>query len=165
MVGWVRRAVLAAAAAAACGGCVASGPIHARLHDGGSVTMHYRTERFGPDGTMTATMPSGQTFTGRFLQVTSDTDSEALEPFWMGWGEGWDGWSPWSDDDSDWMGEGGIMPQFSQYYSGKVIANLLGDRGGRMRCAFRLADPEHGMEGGGVGGCQTGEKQKIDANF
>ncbi|MEO8606059.1 MAG: hypothetical protein ABI629_26045 [bacterium] len=157
--------LVAAGLTAGLSGCVASGAIKARLHDGEPVTMHYRTERFGLDGTMTATMPDGQKFSGRFLQVTSDTDAETLEPFWMGWGAGWGGWSPWSDDDSDWMGEGGMMPSFMQYYSGKVVATMLGDRGGRMRCAFRLGEPEEGMEGGGVGGCQTGDKQKIDAEF
>jgi hypothetical protein len=161
-----RQMVMAAALlAAGLGGCVASGAIKARLHDGEPVTMHYRTERFGLNGTMTATLPSGEKFSGRFLQVSSETDSETLAPYWMGWGAGWDGWSPWSDDDSDWMGEGGMVSSASQYYSGKVIATLLGDRSGRMRCAFRLANPEQGMEGGGVGGCQTGDKQKIDAEF
>ena len=34
-----------------------------------------------------------------------------------------------------------------------------------MRCRFRLADPERGMSGGGVGDGQTGARERIDATF
>ncbi len=143
--------------------CVSSGVINARLHDGEPVKMAYRSERFGYNGNMTATMPSGETYSGRYLEVTAETDGEELAPFWMGWGVGWDDWG--SEDDSDWMVAGADVPAFSKTYSGKVIATLLGDRGGRMRCRFRLANPEEERGGGGVGECQTGDKQKIDATF
>jgi hypothetical protein len=164
-----RRLVAGARAASGLGlalglaACVSSGAINARLHDGEPVKMSYRSERFGYNGTMTATMPDGERFTGRYLEVTAETDGEALAPFWMGWGVGWDDWG--EEDDSDYMVAGADIPSFSKTYSGKVIATLLGDRGGRMRCRFRLADPEQEMSGGGVGQCQTGDKQKIDATF
>jgi hypothetical protein len=157
------RAGSAALAAFAVSGCVSSGVINARLHDGEPVKMAYRSERFGYNGTMTATMPGGEQYSGRYLEVTAETDGEALAPFWMGWGVGWDDWG--EEDDSDWMVAGEDVPSFTKSYSGKVIATLLGDRGGRMRCRFRLANPEEEMAGGGVGQCQTGDKQKIDATF
>ena len=149
-------------------GCVASGPIQGRMKTPGAapvpVTMHYRSERFNQNGTMRATLPSGEAFSGRYLQVTSDTDAETLDPFWGGWGVGWEGWGPWSDDSGPWI-VGADVPTFVRNYSGTVIATLLGDRGGRMRCRFRLAEPEQGMSGGGVGECEASGGGKIDATF
>jgi hypothetical protein len=162
-----RTAVAAAAAALGLAGCVASGAIQARVtrpEDGGPVAMRYRTDRFDDDGTLTATLPDGERYQGRFLQVTSDTDAETLDPYWGGWGVGWDGWGPWTDDYGPYI-VGADVPTFIRNYSGKVIATLLGDRGGRMRCRFRLAEPERGMSGGGVGECQTGSGDRIDATF
>jgi len=160
-------AVAAAAATLALAGCVAGGAIQARVtrpENGGPVAMRYRTDRFDDNGTLTATLPDGERYRGRFLQVTSDTDAETLDPYWGGWGVGWDGWGPWSDDYGPYIA-GADVPTFIRNYSGKVIATLLGDRGGRMRCRFRLADPEKGMSGGGVGECQTGPGERIDATF
>jgi len=158
---------MGAAAALALAGCVASGAIQARITkpaNGGPVVMAYRSERFQNNGTLTATMPGGETFSGRYLQVTSDVDAESLDPYWGGWGVGWDGWEPWTDDYGPWI-PGADVPTFVRNYSGKVIATLLGDRGGRMRCRFRLADPEEGMSSGGLGECETGTGQRIDATF
>ena len=158
---------LIVAAALALTGCVARGKITAtitRPDNGGPVTMHYRSDRFTNNGTITATLPSGEQFSGPYLQVTSDTSGEMLDPYWGGWGTGWDGWSPWSDDYGPWIA-GEDMPTFIRNYSGKVIATLTGDRGGRMRCRFRLAEPDQGMSGGGLGECETGAGQRIQATF
>ena len=149
-------------------GCVASGTIRGRMSKTGDapvpVTLQYRSERFAQNGTITAKLPDGETFTGRYLQVSSDTDAETLDPYWGGWGVGWAGWGPWSDDYGAWIA-GADMPTFVRNYSGKVIATLIGDRGDRMRCRFRLADPEQGMPSGGVGECQVSGGAKIDAEF
>lgn len=157
----------AALASLGVAGCVASGAIQARItrpENGGAVAMHYRSDRFNDNGMLTATLPDGERFSGRYLQVTSDTDAETLDPYWGGWGAGWDGWGPWTDDYGPYI-VGADVPTFIRNYSGKVIATLLGDRGGRMRCRLRLADPEQGMSGGGVGECQTGDGERIDATF
>ena len=150
------------------GGCVASGPIRGRLTSPGTeptpVTLHYRSERFNQNGFMNVTLPDGQAFSGRYLEVSSDTDAETLDPFWGDWGVGWAGWGPWSDDYGAWV-VGADIPTFVRNYSGTVIATLLGDRGGRMRCRFRLGEPEEGMSGGGVGECQVSGGGKIDAEF
>ena len=61
---------MGAAAALALAGCVASGAIQARItkpDNGGPVVMAYRSERFQNNGTLTATMPGGETFSGRYL--------------------------------------------------------------------------------------------------
>ena len=149
-------------------GCVASGTIRGRMTKAGDaavpVTLQYRSERFQQNGTLTATLPDGETFSGRYLQISSDTDAETLDPYWGGWGVGWAGWGPWSDDYGAWI-PGEDVPTFVRNYSGKVIATLIGDRGDRMRCRFRLADPENGMSSGGVGQCEVSGGAKIDAEF
>lgn len=159
--------LLALATALALAGCTASGAIQARVtkpDSGAVVQMRYRTDRFTDNGTMTAAMPDGQQYSGRFLQITSDMDAETLDPYWGGWGVGWDGWGPWTDDYGPYI-VGADVPTFVRNYTGKVIATLLGDRGGRMRCRFHLAEPEQGMTGGGIGECQTASGEQIDATF
>ena len=157
----------AALMAAAVSGCVAAGPIRGRLTEPGKpavpVTLDYRSERFGENGTMKATMPDGERFNGRYLQVTSETSGDMLAPFWGGYGVAWDDWG--ADSESEAWVEGGDVPTFTQNYSGKVIATLLGDRGHRMRCRFRLANPAEGMSSGGVGECQVSGGGRIDATF
>lgn len=160
-------AVLALALCAAHAACTASGAIRAQVAGpggGAPVAMQYRSERFGLNGTMTATLPDGQRYSGSYLQVTSDTDATTLDPFWGAWDVGWGNWGPWQDDEPSWA-IGADMPTFIRNYSGKVIALLLSDRGGHMRCRFHLANPSQGIEGGGLGECETNSGTKIDATF
>ena len=116
----------------------------------------------GPMAGGVVSEPNGETFSGRYLQVTADSSAETLDPYWGDWGVGWAGWGPWSDDYGPWI-VGEDLPTFVRNYSGKVIATLLGDRGGRMRCRFRLAEPTQGMSSGGVGECEVsgGGKQTV----
>jgi hypothetical protein len=162
-----RRLLVLGGVVTAMAGCVASGPIKGRLTEPGKppvpLTMHYRSERFGENGTMTATLPDGESFSGRYLQVSSETSGDTLAPFWGGYGVAWDDWG--ADSESEAWITGSDLPTFIQNYSGKVIATLLGDRNGRMRCRFRLANPAEGMSGGGVGMCQVAGGGKIDAEF
>ena len=161
-------ASLGLAAALLLSGCVASGPIKGRYTAPGAgptpVTLHYRSARFNQNGTMSVTLPDGEAFSGRYLQVTSDTSGEALDPYWDNWGVGWEGWGAFSDDYGPWI-PGADVPTFVRNYSGKVIATLLGDRGSRMRCRFRLAEPNQGMSSGGVGECEVSGGGKISAEF
>ena len=149
-------------------GCVASGGIRGTLTDPGAppapVRLDYRSARFSQNGTISTTLPSGEYFPGRYLQVASDTDAETLDPYWGGWGAGWTGWGPWSDGSGPWI-VGADVPTFVRNYSGKVIATLLGDRGSRMRCRFRLSEPDEGMSSGGVGECEVSGGGKIAAEF
>ncbi|MGD9078878.1 MAG: hypothetical protein PVG96_06040 [Desulfobacterales bacterium] len=47
-------------------------------------------------------------------------------------------------------------------FSGNTEAFLQGDRGGKMRCKFRLSDTLLGFKGGGHGLCQTDDGRVID---
>ena len=47
-------------------------------------------------------------------------------------------------------------------FSGNTEAFLQGDRGGKMRCKFRLSDTLLGFKGGGFGLCQTDDGRVID---
>ena len=47
-------------------------------------------------------------------------------------------------------------------FSGNIEAFLQGDRGGKMRCKFRLSDTLLGFKGGGHGLCQTDDGRVID---
>jgi hypothetical protein len=115
----------------------------------------------GVSGTMSATMSGGQTYSGQYFQITKDTTVDSIGPLWVGGWGGWGGrggwgWGYWGADPS---------PDFVTHYSGRVVANLAQPSGAHMRCQFRLADPEEGMNGGGIGQCQLPNGTTIDANF
>ena len=123
----------------------------------------------GRSGVMTAQLNNGESYTGRYFQITQDTRVADLDPLWVGWGRphfyggwrgrrgfggfggGWDYWGPQS--------------AFVTTYSGRVVANLEGPNGTHMRCHFDLMNPTSGMPGGGQGSCQTPGGQTIDATF
>ncbi len=141
-------------------GCSYQGAIAGRLMAPGMqpkpIEMEYKTARFGAGGTISTTLPDGEYFTGRYLQVTSETTADAFGPGWGGWGA----WNPfWGDWD------GGDYETFIDNYTGKVVATLFGDRNHTMRCRFQLSDPAEGMTGGGVGECQVSNGDKIEATF
>jgi hypothetical protein len=106
-------------------------------------------------GTMTAKLADGESFTGKFFQVTSETRVDRLAPLWVGWRHHRD-WPFWGMDTG---------PDFVKHYSGRVVANLQDTNGARMRCSFRLVEPSSGMTGGGAGRCQTPAGETVDATF
>jgi hypothetical protein len=115
------------------------------------------TSENNTSGEMTATFQStGQAFTGRFFQVTSETRVDDLDPLWDGWHRGFRGWPYWG---------GGYGDSFITHYSGRVLANLVSPTGARMRCNFRLVRPSSGMVGGGEGRCQSPDGKTINATF
>lgn len=124
------------------------------------VQFSWTSEDGGISGTMLATLP-GSTYQGRFFQITQQTRREILTPLWVGWNNGWNDWPYW----------GGPYPggfdttQFVTHYSGKVLANLSGTDGQRMRCRFVLMSPSRGMAGGGQGECQLSNGSTVDAVF
>ena len=113
-------------------------------------------------GTLTAVLPSGETYEGRYIQVGADTSDDDLAPYWGGWND-----SEWGTWPEDWGGGPESTPgqTFQTTYSNRVIANLKGDKGGKMRCRFLLTDSVAGLAGGGMGQCQTGSGDEIDARF
>jgi hypothetical protein len=162
--GRVALAVLAIASAAS--GCVSSGPISGQLvvpnQPAERVTMTYRTDRFDTGGTLSVTLPSGEHFSGRYVQVTSSSTVDTVGPTWASWGPMWTDWGPFGQT---WVTGPSDVFSFRTNYSGKVVATLFGDRGGVMRCRFNLVNPPSGMPDGGTGECQLSTGGKIDAQF
>src|ERR1700704_4848605 len=56
------------------------------------VTFSWKSTDGGVSGTMSAALKGGQTFSGPYLQVTTTTQSQALDPLWTGWEYGWGDW-------------------------------------------------------------------------
>jgi hypothetical protein len=104
-------------------------------------------------GTMTAMLSNGDTYTGTYFQITEETRVDSLGPLWVGWNP-WPGWPYWD-----------AGPQFITYYTGRVVANLQGPGGRRMRCTFQLIRPPSGMAGGGLGQCQLPNGETIETTF
>lgn len=121
------------------------------------VTFVWTSTDGGISGTMRATL-SGQTFQGRFFQITQHTTAEMLQPLWLHWRPGWHDWPYW-DPVAQYP-----STVFVTRYSGKVVATL--DAGAaHLRCRFHLARPSSGMSGGGEGECQNGAGRTIRASF
>lgn len=109
-------------------------------------------------GTLTATLPSGETFRGPYIQVADGVSNQDLEPYWTGWsGSQWGTWP------QDWSPM--TTATFQMKYADRVIANMKGDQGGKMRCRFLLDDSDAGLAGGGKGECQTGDGAVVVATF
>ena len=104
-------------------------------------------------GTMSATLPDGETYTGQFFEITQNTRVDNLGPLWTGWRPGW-GFDYWD-----------AGPSFVTHYSGRVVTNLGTPGGAHMHCKFELARPSEGMAGGGRGQCQMPDGKTIDASF
>jgi hypothetical protein len=149
------RIVGACVAAIVMAACTVTGTGTGRLEPTRTpVTLTWQSKDGGTTGTMAARLPDGRTYTGPFLQVTSTARVDALRPFWVGWPSGWTDW-PWRPPG----------PDFVTVYSGRVIANLEGPDGQRMRCRFQLNAPEAGMGGGGQGQCRLSDGSTLDAVF
>jgi hypothetical protein len=156
-----RRWIVPLLATIAAVGCTTMGTGTGSTPSGGNPTVFNWTSSNGVSGTMSATMPGGQIYTGQYFQITKDTTVDSIAPLWVGGWGGWGGrggwgWGGWGADPS---------PDFITHYSGRVVANLAQPSGAHMRCQFRLADPDAGMNGGGIGQCQLPDGTTIDANF
>lgn len=151
-----------AAAVASLAACTTTGIIGADVVSQGRavqpVLISWKSTDGSIDGTMTATLPES-TYQGRFMQITRQSDTNAMGPMWMGWQAGWPDWG------FDGMPIGYDVMQFTTSYSGKVVANLRDPGGALMRCRFQLAQPDRGMSGGGTGECQLTGGRTVQANF
>ncbi len=164
-----RRLVRAALVVAMLAGCTTTG-ITTGIIDGrvavpdkpaAAVAFTYTSSRARNGGTLSTTLPSGEGFSGQYVQITSTSTVDTIDPFF------WDPvsvWADWGLFDTPWF-DGGDVSTFVTNYSRKVVATLFGDQGDVMRCRFRLNDPERGMPGGGAGQCQVSNGSHIDARF
>ena len=134
------------------------------------VSFNWTSNDGGISGVMTALLP-GQTFSGRFFQITEQTRSEVLVPLWTHWPLGWYDWPYW---DRHLMRPYPFAPafpypyptpQFITHYSGKVVATLEAEGRQRLRCRFDLVEPARGMGGGGDGECQLSDGRTVRADF
>jgi hypothetical protein len=121
-------------------GCATSGVMQGRT-DGKLVQLHYHHSFWNQNGTIRATMPDGERFSGRFVIGTTDTTG-----FGVGSGGGF-----------------GIFTGGGN--TSRASAVLMGDRGDSMHCMFELAHPSDDLEGGGIGRCKLSSGQVIDATF
>ncbi|MFT3723275.1 MAG: hypothetical protein QM773_06775 [Hyphomonadaceae bacterium] len=155
----MKRILLATLAAAGLAACTSTG-VGTGIERNGSTTASFAWKEGSPNGgTMTASLSSGDTFSGDYFQVTHDSTVERYAPLWAGWGgmrrRGFDReWSYW-----------GPHTEFVTAYTGKILANLTDAKGQHMRCKFTLRDPSLGMSDGGLGRCQLPAGGTIDASF
>ena len=137
------------------------------------VSFSWTSSDGGISGVMTAALP-GQTFSGRFFQITEQTRAEVLTPLWSRWPPGWHDWPP--------LGRPWMVPQpypypypypyaypttqFLTHFTGKVVASLESPEGPQqIRCRFDLVEPVRGMGGGGDGDCQFSDGRTVRAVF
>jgi len=158
------RVVMIVLSSAALLGC-ASGPVTGRVTLPGQpaapLTMTWNSGLFGGSGKMSAVMPDGERFTGKYQVVTPGMSRSSLEPAWTG---DEPGEHQGKIDDSMW-GAGRDTRTFIRSYENKAVATLKGDRGTTMLCRFDLDAGGGGMGGGGTGECQTSKGAKISASF
>jgi hypothetical protein len=100
---------------------------------------------------MTATFANGDTFTGRFLEITSSLTDELgpQGPIWHQEG----------------VYDVGPELQYVPHYTGQVVADLSRSDGTQMRCRFKLTRAVDGMAGGARGECQLPDGLSVDAQF
>jgi len=126
-------------------GCTTSGSIRG-VSDGKVVNFNYEQEFMDNDGKLNITMPDGESYAGKFVQSSTSTSGDGLS-----FGES-------SDDDS-------LILTDSTTLSSDASALLIGNRGSTMNCTFRFSDPDSGIDGGGIGDCETSKKQKVAIAF
>lgn len=126
-------------------GCESTGTIQG-VSEGRGVQFEYQQRFFDNDGALKITMPDGETFTGKFVQKSTSTSGNEWEI-----GES-------SGDDS-------FILKDSNTVSSQADAVLLGNRGNSMTCKFQLSDPSFGIDGGGIGNCQTSTNTPISFAF
>jgi hypothetical protein len=158
-----RRLVQVALVATMLAGCTTTGTIDGRVagpdKPAAAVAFTYTASWGRHGGTLSTTLPSGESFSGQYVQITSTSTVDTSDPFF--WNPDWADWNPFS---TPWF-DGSDVSTFVKKYSGKVVATLFGDKGDSMHCRFRLNDPKLGMPGGGVGQCQVSNGSHIDARF
>ena len=132
-------------------GCESTGTIRG-VSEAGSVKMNYKQEFDANDGTLKVTMPSGETFSGKFVQKSSSKSGDELLLGKLLNADGND------DDDS-------IAFNDSTTVSSQAEALLIGNKGHTMKCKFQLSDPESGIDGGGIGSCKVSNGKTINMTF
>lgn len=144
-ISWFKRVVFFSGLALALGGCESVGTIQG-VSDGRPVQLEYEQGFFDKDGQLKITMQDGERFTGKLVQRSSSTSGDSWEI-----GE--------SSNDDSWILLG------STTTSSLAEALLISDKGNTMTCQFQLSNPDGGIDGGGIGKCETSDGRKVHATF
>ena len=128
-------------------GCTSTGTIQG-VSQGNSVQLDYEQDFLDNDGNLRINMPDDELYIGKFVQLSSSTSGNE---FVIG------GYKSYLDD--------AWILKDSNRVSSETRAQLLGNRGNTMECKFQLSDPSSGIDGGGIGNCQTSNGQKIAVAF
>src|SRR5262245_39830408 len=160
-----QQLTVAAVVVGALAGC-ASGTVTGRVAQPGQpaapLTMKWESGIFGESGKISAVMPDGERFTGKYQVVTKGMPRTYVDPAWTGAEQE----AVRGEIDSSMWGAAAENPDaFITAHVNKAIATLKGDRGSTMMCRFNLDAGESGMGGGGTGECQTSKGAKISAKF
>ncbi len=152
----IRVGMLGSLAALCIAACTTTGTGSGTVREGLTPVTFDWTSTDNVSGTLTAKLADGQSFTGEYFQITQDIRTDRLSPLWDGWYRPWGGWPYWGAN---------AGPQFGQYYSGRVLANLHAPNGGHLRCRFRLIHPSNGLAGGAQGTCQLPDGKNMDVTL
>ena len=153
---------LLAGALMGCASGAVTGQVTQSGQTGAPLSMTWSSGLFGESGKISAVMPDGERFSGKYQVVAPGMTRTSLDPAWTGDEPG--GSNQGQIDDSMW-GAGRNQIGFIKAYENKAVARLKGDRGTTMLCRFDLDAGGSGMAGGGTGECQTSKGAKIAAQF
>jgi hypothetical protein len=141
------------------GGCATTGTGQGTLAEtgkpegAGDVAFEWRSGADTTRGTIAATLPDGRTFEGQFVQLVEDVQPEDLGQYWSDLGAPGVRWG---------SGYGFEPPTTVRERTQRVVAQLQGPGGTRMRCQFDLAAPDRGPASGGFGACDLSTGETIE---
>ena len=134
--------------------------------DGHSEMVPFSFEELGEThgGLFTTLGKGGEHYSGPYVLVRAATDGKLVTEVYDGMTS--PEWTAWQDGpDGTWQEVGVSFGAFSDFYTGKAVASLDGNRGDRMRCQLQLERPSEGLAGGGTGQCQTTAGDRIELAF
>ncbi len=128
-------------------GCVSKGSINAVNQTGQQVHLDYKQVVFSNEGTLEIRMPSGEVFSGKFVQKSSSSDSSGIA------------FGGSSDDELL------MISESSNTKSSLTEALLISSVGNTMKCQFQFSDLDYGIGGGGIGTCNNNLDDEINFTF
>lgn len=125
------------------------------------VTFSFHREEAGSGRISLLLGSGGKRYVGSYLRLTGARPLARIRVFYTYWvSDAFDGYSE---------GPRGAafdrritIEQFQRRYTGAVIANLIGQAGGGMRCLFELDAPDGGLANGANGSCQSSDGGVVD---
>ena len=125
--------------------CTSTGTIQG-VSDSQAIQFEYEQTLFENGGLLKVTMPDGEQYSGRFVQKTSSTSG-----------------TDWEVGDSN--NDDSMISKDSTTVSSEAEALLMGNKGSLMTCWLTLSAPEVGLDGGGIGKCETSKQEKASFTF